>query len=340
MATFSRTQQIEHVIGPRGRFVLRVTSPEVELRAVSGDMARVWVEFELDASSDDEANDAFSGVRFDVRQGEGVLEVGEPKRDASGIGSIARLLGRRGGSADEVSIRAEVPATAEVVYEGVSADLTATGFTGAQEYRTVSGDIVLDRLEGQIAVRGVSGDVSLRADAPVRLELNTVSGDASAFAPRFDELRVVTVSGDVEIEGELADGAQHRVETVSGDLSLGVVGGTTLEVRGLSSEASISMNHRAEGSRDRRRYVIGGGEAHLLFSSMSGDVVARESRRFGGRPTPPTPPTSPTPPAPPTPPARPLPSAEEQLAILRALERGEIDVDAAADRLAGRSSDD
>jgi hypothetical protein len=46
----------------------------------------------------------------------------------------------------------------------------------------------------------------------------------------------VTVSGDVELEGELDPAAEHRVETVSGDLSLGAVAGLTLEVRGLSTD--------------------------------------------------------------------------------------------------------
>jgi hypothetical protein len=71
---------------------------------------------------------------------------------------------------------------------------------------------------------------------------------------------------------------------------------------------------------------------------MSGDVSARASRRFGftsapSRPAPPTPPAPPAPPAAPTP----LPTDEEQLAVLRALEAGEIDVDEAAERLAGRT---
>jgi hypothetical protein len=155
----------------------------------------------------------------------------------------------------------------------------------------------------------------------MRLEMNTVSGDVSAVAPRFDELRLVTVSGDVELEGEFAPRAQHRVETVSGDLSLGVVDGLTLEVRGLSSDTRVSVPHRSEGSRDRRRYVIGGGEGSLLFSSMSGDASVRPGRRL----------TAPIPPTPPTP-----ADADDQLAILRALEAGEIDVDEAASRLARR----
>jgi hypothetical protein len=142
----------------------------------------------------------------------------------------------------------------------------------------------------------------------------------------------VTVSGDAELEGDLA-AAHHRVETVSGDLSLGLVGGLTLEVRGLSTDGSGAVAHRSEGSRERRRYVIGDGAATLQFSSMSGDVVVHTARRVAA-PPPATPPP-PMPPAPPTPPLAP----GEQMAVLRALERGDIDVDEASRRLAGNRTD-
>ena len=194
---------------------------------------------------------------------------------------------------------------------------------------------MLNAVGGDIRVRGVSGDVSLRADEPIRLEANTVSGDLSAFAPRFETLRAVTVSGDVELEGELADGVEHRVETVSGDLTLGAVGGLVLEVRGLSSDVAVALEHRSEGSRDRRRYVVGDGSARLLFSSMSGDASVGSARRVAaGPPSPPPPPNAPPPPGTPSPLA-----ADEQLRILRALERGEIDVDEAARRLAADGAD-
>jgi len=338
MTVFVRSQEIEHALGPGGRFSLRVTSPDVELHAAPSASARVRVEFELRAATEADADELFERVKFRVRHGEGLLEVTEPKHGDSAIGGIARILGM-GNAKIETSVVANVPAGVELTYDGVSGDVTSTGFTGAQEYRSVSGDLVLDRLAGSVRVRGVSSDISLRADEPLRLEMNTVSGDVSAFAPLFEELRVVTVSGDVEVEGELAAEQQHRVETVSGDLSLGIVGGVTLEVRGLSSDTHISVPHRSEGSRDRRRYVIGDGEANLLFSSMSGDLLAGTSRRTSDRHGAPRPPTPPTPPTPPPQAPPPDIDADEQLRILHALERGEIDVDEASARLAGRKTD-
>lgn len=332
MPTFVRRQEIEHQIGPGGRVALNATSSDVAFEAVDGATARVEVEFELNASTDAEADMLFERVRFHARQGDGTLEVAEPKRGETGIGSIARMLGIGNGRA-VTSIHVSAPRGADLRYEGVSGDVTADGFRGQQEYRTVSGDLWLEHLGGSVQLRGVSSDISIRADEPIRLEANTVSGDISAFAPRFDDLRVVTVSGDVELEGALAPASHHRVETVSGDLSLGVSGGFTLEVRGLSTDVGISIPHRAEGSRDRRRFVVGDGSASMLFSSMSGDVVAHSSRRYSE----PAAPMPPTPPKPPTPPRAPVPD-NEQLEILRALEAGEIDVEEASRRLAGEDA--
>ena len=344
MPVFVRTQEIEHPIGADGRFALRVTSPDVEIHGGDDTVARVQVTLEIRAGSETEADELFEHAQFQVKGGDGSLEIAEPRHGDTEIDAafnvLARIFGR--GRSAIARVEARVPRGAEIEYDGVSADVTATDLVGTQRYRTVSGDLVLDRVSGPIRIHAVSGDVSLRAVATVSLDANGVSGDLSAFAPAFESVRAVTVSGDVELEGELDQHASHRIETVSGDLSLGAVGDLTLEVRGLSTDVDVSVPHRAEGSRDRRRYVIGGGGAQVLFSSMSGDVSVGAARRSERTHTiPPIPPIPPVPPIPPIPPVAPVGSgvgAEEQLKILQALERGEIDVDEAGRRLAGESA--
>ncbi|MGQ0608776.1 MAG: DUF4097 family beta strand repeat-containing protein [Chloroflexota bacterium] len=333
MARFVRTQEVAHEIGARGQVALQVTSPGVEIRAEDSTAANVRVTFEIRAATDAEADEIFDRMRYDVNQGSGSLEVSEPKHGSmAGIGSLVRLFGAGGGGHAEASVEVRAPRGCDLRFSGVSADVTVTGFRGPQQYRTVSGDLVLDGVGGDVQIKGVSSDVSLRADAVLpSLEINTVSGDVSAFAPRIDRLRAVTVSGDLEIEGVLADGPQHRIETVSGDLSLGVSDNLTVEVRGLSSDAHVRLPHRSEGSRDRRRYVIGDGTAQLLFSSMSGDIEVRPPRRTSSAPPPPAPPTQPPPPR---------IGQDEQMAVLQALERGDIDIEEATRRLAGESGSD
>ena len=343
MPTYVRLQEVEHAIGPTGRFSLRVTSPEVELRAVDGDTVRATIEFTFQADSDADADARLERVRYEVVPRAGALDIGEPRQGSGGIASIAQLLGVRGGSRVDARVVAEIPAGADVSYNGVAGDVSAAGFTRSQKYHTVSGDLVLSRTAGRIRVRGVSSDVSLHADDAVDLEINTVSGDIASIAPRYEALRMTTVSGDIVLEGGLATSGETRIETVSGDVRLGVSGGMTLEVRALSSDISVGLPHRSEGSRDRRRYVVGDGAARVVFSSMSGDLVASAPRR--SMPVAPTTPIPPVPPVPPTasiPPVPPRTATSEatqtdQLEILRALERGEIDVDEAAARLAGQT---
>jgi DUF4097 and DUF4098 domain-containing protein YvlB len=240
-------------------------------------------------------------------------------------GALRRMLTGEGHAT--LSLEGDVPPDADLRLETVSGDVVAEGLRAGQRYQTVSGDLFLSNMAGDIRLNTVSGDSTVRADAPLILRGESVSGDLSIIAPRLDGLRLSTVSGDLEIEAELDRGGDHRVETVSGDLSMGLVGSATFDVRGLSSDVSADMPHRIEGRADRRRVVIGDGRPNVLFSSMSGDVHVRRPRRLGEAPEGRT--ASPT-----------TAGAGEQagttdaaLDVLRALERGEIDVDEAARRL-------
>jgi hypothetical protein len=97
----------------------------------------------------------------------------------------------------------------------------------------------------------------------------------------------------------------------------------TVSVRGLSSDVHASVPHRVEGSTDRRRLIVGDGAATVNFNSMSGDLSVVSSRQAA---------TEAPKPAMPAGPAA-APTADERLAILDALEKGEIDVDEALRRL-------
>ena len=324
--TFVRTQEIEHEIGPAGSLQLRITSADVQIRAVEGSIARARAIFEVRAADEAEADRVFGEVQLRVARGDGTLAISEPNRHTHGLAAgLQRLLG---GPYADLSVEIELPAGAEVRVDGVSADLTATGLRGNQQFKTVSGDLVLTDVAGELGLHSVSGDATVRAAAELALEAGSVSGDLSIVAPRLSRLHANTVSGDLEIEAELAGGEPHRVETVSGDFTLGLVGSLNLEVRGLSTDVRCDLPHRSEGSRDRRRYLIGDGGPQLLFSSMSGDVSVRAARRLPAA----GPAQAPEPPTPP-------PAPDERLAILRALERGELNVDEALRRLGPGAND-
>lgn len=333
MATFVRTQAIEHKIGSSGRLNLSVTSADVVVRGVEGGEARIGANFQIRASSEEEADRVFADIQMVVEKRDGVLTVEEPDEHGGLTGMVGRLLGGRGRI--DLDVTVEMPRHGELRLEGVSGDVNVDGLTGEGRYTTVSGDLSMTHMGGELRMNSVSGDVTVRGDGPLSVRGDTVSGDLSVIAPVINGMRANAVSGDIELEGQLAMGEEYRIDTVSGDFVVGLLGGASFEVRGISTDVSSDLDHRIEGPRDRRRITVGSGGPTVLFNSMSGDLSIRRPRRLDR--TIPLPPPAPTPPPPP---ARPAPSAEDQLAILQALERGEIDVDEASRRLAGGSPDD
>ena len=344
MATYVRQQEIRHRIGPAGRFQLKVTDGDVRIRPAEGDEVRLRATFEIGAGSDEEADRVLDVARLIVSSGDSYLDVQAPGDGQ--LGGLTQALGlpdrstlRRwitGGPRVELSVDVEAPAGCELRIDTVSGDLVVHGMRGEQRYNTVSGDQYLTEILGSVRSNSVSGDGTLRADGPIRVRAESVSGDLSVTSPRLEELRLTTVSGDLEIEGELARSGEHRIESVSGDLRFGLIGSATFDVRGISTDIQAEMAHRLEGRMDRRRVVIGTGEPTIVFSSMSGDVVVRNPRRLERKVASQSAPeatgaTQST--------AEKAPMSEEAIEVLRALERGEIDVEEASRRLGERSSD-
>ena len=322
MGTFVRTQSIDHSVGERGRVSLKVTSSDVQVRGIPGDEAHIRATFKISASSDADADRIFEAVQLRVNRGSGELSVEEHEGNYSVGSVIGRLFGANGHY--ELAVEAEVPTAAEVQLAAVSSDVDVTDLHGEQRYQTVSGDLSVSNGGGSVRLQSVSGDATIRAEEPLSIQSQGVSGDLNVTAPILRSLRASTVSGDVELEAQLDEGGDFRVETVSGDLSVGLVGDATFEIRGLSTDVSSELDHRLEGQVDRRRLIVGKGGARLVFNSMSGDVDVRRPRRLSAEPGRTEPVHEPT-----------TEEKQSELDVLRALERGEIDVDEATRRLAG-----
>lgn len=234
-----------------------------------------------------------------IRRSEGGLHIEVEQKPSEFFG---RAFSRGpGGMEFEVS----VPRSARVEINAVSADVEASGLAGEQSYKTVSGDVAIKGHGGRVAITTVSGDVLLGADESVEPSITTTSGDVQLESPWVSALQLRTVSGDSRLDAGFAPGPVHSVESVSGDLNVTTSSGLTIDVkRGLEVATG-----------NGRRLTAGDGAAQLRFRSLSGDVHLEGSH---DRPV-----------------AAPPRAAVDSLEVLRALERGEIDVDEAARRLEG-----
>jgi Toastrack DUF4097 len=328
--------EIRHQIGANGQFTLSVAAGSVEIRA--GDSGEAVVL----ARSEGGRADA---LPLSVRKSDGTLQI--EVTDRSAFAPFSGWFGRHSG----VDFQVTLPAGARATISTVSADIRSEGLVGEQTYKTVSGDAELAPAGGRLRVSTVSGDMQVRNSGSIELSLSTTSGDMRVRGAELKAFDARSVSGDIDLAGSLAAGPLHSAETVSGDLAIDAHGGVTVDIR-----------RGLDFGGGPRTLVSGDGAAQLRFRTLSGDVrveggrradeprdqdhgrheraqermerhAARRAERFAARmarfdddsPTEPVENLG-VPPAPPAP-------EPDQLEVLRALERGEIDVDEAARRL-------
>lgn len=302
---FSNPAEIRHAIGENGTFSLHGVSGDVEIRGADTDEARVIAD-----------STGHGHMPLVVRRSEGGLHIEVEQKGFDLFG--------RGKSNTSIDFQVELPRMARVEINGVSSDVGARGLAGEQTYRSVSGDIAVDGHGGRIALTTVSGDAKLRSDEPMSANLTTTSGDVDIATPLLDALQLRTVSGDIEIKAGFAAGPIHSIESISGDVSLEPLSGLTVEVkRGLDVASGAGRQH-----------VAGDGSARLRFRSLSGDFrfhshAARHASAETQQPVEEA--------AAESPPAEDEAHREDALAVLRALERGDIDVEEASRRLEGAS---
>ncbi len=313
--------EISHTIGAKGRFTLRLPSGEVQIRGTEGDVARVR-----------EMNGRDLSERFEIGIAAGALELVARKRFG-----ITISIDRHQWGAGTPELEIEVPAWATVAIDTASADVEAMGLRGAQRYRTASGDLSLVQGGGALDLDAVSGDVEIDATGVVDLCGKTISGELRVRAPRLTRFDVATTSGDMYVDAELKGGGPFAIKTISGDVTLVARGDIQVEAQTITGDLVSEVDHRRESSPGRKRLVLGRSGPTLAFKSVSGDFQVVEARdqkvtdmtdtEFPGRP-------GGSEPTPESPAADSDPAETKRLEILRALERGEIGVDVATERLA------
>jgi hypothetical protein len=310
---------LEHAIGETGTLSVRVASWDVEVVAVDGATVRV------------RNGDGGRLPDLEIEREEGILSIKQPSLFGFDI------VATRRSSATKLSI--EVPRRAAVEVHSASGDIQGAMLHGPVRAKAASGDILLVDVAGEVQAETVSGDAAIRLDGPTVLALKTVSGDAIVEGGRVDRFVHSTTSGDLRVTSELGEGP-HAIATVSGDVLITVRHGIRVVAQTLTGDLKTDLPHTSDGRAGRRSLTVGEGSTVVQFRSVSGDlrVVGANGEGTGAVQQPP---------APPAPPAAPAPSAtastdgagadpteDERLDILRALERGEIDVDEATSRLA------
>ena len=250
---------LEHRIGPRGRFSLRQASGDIQIRGVEGDTVRV-------KSLDDKP---LSDL-FDISLGDDHAEL----RERGGFDMGVRLFSRGSGA----DLRIEVPHGASVSVDTGSADISASDLSGSKTFRTASGEVSLDRFAGGLEVETVSGEIEIDGSAPLDLALKSVSGDVQVRVPSVRRLDLGTTSGDIRLDAELAGNGPFAMRSISGDATIVARNGFRVEAESITGDLSSDLPSKRESLPGRKVLIVGRPGPTLSFRSVSGDLHVTEPR--------------------------------------------------------------
>jgi DUF4097 and DUF4098 domain-containing protein YvlB len=231
---------------------LEVTIPsgEIEVETVAGEESHVTVDGDERLLADVEIR--HDGNRISVEY-----------RGKGKSFSFGSFRGR-----DGLRVRATLPDGAAVKVKTASADTDVVGTLGSLDVNCVSGDVaVRGDVTGDVTIKSVSGDARLESVGG-KLSVQSVSGDVRV-GPLGSSASTKTVSGDVRLEGVRA--GDVRFNSVSGDLEIGVVEGSFLDVDAgstsgdLASEVPLGSEPGMGGGSDGPTIVLRG-------RTVSGDV--------------------------------------------------------------------
>ncbi|MBI2248176.1 MAG: DUF4097 family beta strand repeat protein [Armatimonadetes bacterium] len=157
-----------------------------------------------------------------------------------------------------------------------SGDLTVTQVNGDVFMDFKHGDVDLADVRGRVHGRVISGDVQvthaqgasldvINGDVDVRdvvgdIEIDTKSGDVDLRAIRPGRLKVRAISGDVSAAVAVLGQGDVTIETISGDIGLGLPPGRPRVHRSLGAVRRDRLRAAAGGTQSRPAHTVRGAQ--------------------------------------------------------------------------------
>ena len=238
-------------------------------------------------------------------------------------------------SVAEVQYTVRLPAACALHAKTVNGSVRITGLTRKSEANAVNGSVHLKQLSGQVTAGTVNGSLhveSIAGDA----ELNTVNGSLDIRDGRVKMLDARTVSGNLRAQLSLDPEGEYRFSSTNGSCEVLIPPDSrcTISMQAVNGGVQVDLPHHTVSSEMRPAFSrwageVNGGGAPIRFKTVNGRLrvgsdgasanhgePAREERATQAEP------------------ARNTPSdASNAMDILRAVERGELSVAEAMQRI-------
>jgi DUF4097 and DUF4098 domain-containing protein YvlB len=167
----------------------------------------------------------------------------------------------------------------EVSAETVRGDIVIRGGSGAVTAKSIQGEIVVEDAKGRITANSVNEGIRI-SGATGEVVAETTNGDITLTGGEARLVDLSTVNGDLRYEGAIPAGAQVRMTTHNGDITMALpeTSSATFTVRTYNGEfvSNLATKPVGEVRRGRRTvYVLGSGGAEVELESFGGAIRLR-----------------------------------------------------------------
>ncbi|MBI5805734.1 DUF4097 family beta strand repeat protein [candidate division TA06 bacterium] len=294
-------EEKEIVVPAAGITAISINQPrsDFEITGAETDQITITADIQVWAEDRDEAREKLKSLDISTETENGVLKIkvdGPPwtkKRrakvdftivmpkniaaeisSASGEISVQNLLNgcRLNTASGEIEI---FGCRGESNLSSASGDIEVNGCTETVlKINTASGDIVVNGCSGSLSFQTVSGDASISLSGNIQGQ--TVSGDVDIKADRAGEMKIRSTSGDIQFQGPVAEGSSAVINTVSGDVSVGLGADSSAAIEAATVSGDIDCEMGLKDLRQSNRSLsgnLGSGRGSLNVKTVSGDIT-------------------------------------------------------------------
>jgi hypothetical protein len=295
-----QTERTTHTvrIGANGELDVSNIAGDIVITRASGSETTIDVTRRAHGESDEQAREMLGMVQVEISERGNRAEVRTRHGDGRGM-----RRGERGPFRVAVEIAIATPAGTRVRAQSMSGGITVKDITGDVSVESVSGHVRITN-GGRIATaKSIAGNVEVEDSTIDRpLQISTASGRIAVRRVTADQITAAAISGDVLLEdvtcprlkaqtisgtvrfsGPLAANARFTLGTHSGNVEVGIPGGSGFELDatsfsgGVRSDFPLTSPAGAEPAGHRRetalRGVHGDGSALLTLTTFSGSIV-------------------------------------------------------------------
>lgn len=226
-----------------------------------------------------------------------------------------------------VDYTVKVPAASSVSISTVACNVVARDLIGSLHTRSVTGVVDVQRIGGNIILSTTNGKIQGQ-ELGGTLGVKSVNGGIDLRRCSLSGLQAKTVNGKISIETSLDPQGSYSAGTVNGSCRLAVPQDSRGSVEARFTNGGVSCELPCQVlDRSRNHWhgqFGGGGGANITFKAVNGSLTIAVSDQVANVPV--APPAAAAPSAPPG-------SESAEMAILKAVERGEMGVEEALQRL-------